>query len=233
MLKDLTKDMLYDMDIKTMGDVIAILRQAKEVIEENTKIQLLGNESLVNNLVNTKARLIANNNTATKLNQPLKRSITETTQSTNVDSKAKRIVTTTSSIDKNSKIMVPTKSTIQRKVTFPTTQAKSSSIISLKANQFKDLSKVSVFERLGGGVNESKVNSNRSNQFRKATLVSDKRAVNIKDRLGTKGVKASNSRIVNTNPSKQVKVNSKSQSNRIKKLSLKKSIFDRLGPIAL
>ncbi|RWS04777.1 uncharacterized protein B4U79_16237 [Dinothrombium tinctorium] len=42
MLQDLTKEILYDMGIKTMGDVIAILRHAKDVYEETTKANILG-----------------------------------------------------------------------------------------------------------------------------------------------------------------------------------------------
>jgi hypothetical protein len=42
MLCDLTKEILYDMGIKTMGDVIAILRHAKSVHHETTREKMLG-----------------------------------------------------------------------------------------------------------------------------------------------------------------------------------------------
>ncbi|XP_076312406.1 uncharacterized protein C19orf47 isoform X7 [Tachypleus tridentatus] len=42
MLTDLTKEYLYDMGIKTMGDVIAILRQAKIVHDQALKDKMLG-----------------------------------------------------------------------------------------------------------------------------------------------------------------------------------------------
>ena len=42
MLKDLNKEILYDMGIKTMGDVIAIMRHAKEVDEERSRAKVLG-----------------------------------------------------------------------------------------------------------------------------------------------------------------------------------------------
>ena len=42
MLKDLNKEILSDMGIKTMGDVIAIMRHAKEVDEEETRAKVLG-----------------------------------------------------------------------------------------------------------------------------------------------------------------------------------------------
>jgi len=45
MLKDLSKEILADMGIKTMGDVIAILRHAKEVAEEDNKVKVLGQKS--------------------------------------------------------------------------------------------------------------------------------------------------------------------------------------------
>lgn len=44
MLKDLNKEILYDMGIKTIGDVIAILRHAKEVNEEDIKTKVLASE---------------------------------------------------------------------------------------------------------------------------------------------------------------------------------------------
>ena len=194
----------------------------------------------MNNLANTKAKAknLSSNTSASKLEQPLKRAISETTQE--FKPLMKRIVTT-SSISKtvsDSKIVVPTNSKIERKVTFPS-QTKIISLNSAqKSNQAEDLSKVSVFQRLGS-VNESKTSLVRSNQMRKVTLASDKKTVNIRDRLGVKGVKGVktvNPRLVNTNPTKQMimKVNSKTQakSNRINTVSLKKSIFDRLGPMS-
>ncbi|KAI1283836.1 Uncharacterized protein HDE_12576 [Halotydeus destructor] len=45
MLKELNKEVLNDMGIKTMGDVIAILRHAKEVDEEENKVKVLANEA--------------------------------------------------------------------------------------------------------------------------------------------------------------------------------------------
>jgi len=44
MLKDLNKEILYDMGIKTMGDVIAIMRQAREVDDEETRAKVLGSQ---------------------------------------------------------------------------------------------------------------------------------------------------------------------------------------------
>ena len=46
MLKDLSKEILYDMGIKTIGDVIAILRHAKDAEEEETRAKLLGANGL-------------------------------------------------------------------------------------------------------------------------------------------------------------------------------------------
>lgn len=45
MLKDVNKEILADMGIRTMGDVIAILRHAKEVAEEDNKLKVLGQSS--------------------------------------------------------------------------------------------------------------------------------------------------------------------------------------------
>lgn len=41
MLQELNKDVLHDMGIKTMGDVIAIMRHAKEVVEKETRSKIL------------------------------------------------------------------------------------------------------------------------------------------------------------------------------------------------
>lgn len=46
MLKDLNKEILYDMGIKTMGDVIAIMRYAKEVQEEENRKKILSSSSI-------------------------------------------------------------------------------------------------------------------------------------------------------------------------------------------
>ena len=56
MLVDLTKEILYDMGIKTMGDVIAILRHAKNVHDEKTKEKLLGT---VDDEIDTPKRMIS------------------------------------------------------------------------------------------------------------------------------------------------------------------------------
>ena len=48
MLSDLTKEILYDMGIKTIGDVIAILRHAKSVAHDTTRDQLLGPTTDIN-----------------------------------------------------------------------------------------------------------------------------------------------------------------------------------------
>jgi hypothetical protein len=44
MLPDLSKEILYDMGIKTIGDVIAILRHSKEVDEDELKAKVLESE---------------------------------------------------------------------------------------------------------------------------------------------------------------------------------------------
>jgi hypothetical protein len=60
MLKDLNKEILYDMGIKTMGDVIAIIRQAKKVDEEDPGVKVLGSEKDTSPLSNlfSKAKVV-------------------------------------------------------------------------------------------------------------------------------------------------------------------------------
>lgn len=55
MLKDLSKEILYDMGIKTIGDVIAILRHAKDAEEEETRAKLLGANGNVKKLTSSTA----------------------------------------------------------------------------------------------------------------------------------------------------------------------------------
>ncbi|RWS24248.1 uncharacterized protein B4U80_13247, partial [Leptotrombidium deliense] len=73
MLKDLNKEILYDMGIRTIGDVIAILRHAKDVDEETTKVKILGKDPRRKTLTDT----ITNVSAAKPVESGLKRRLDE------------------------------------------------------------------------------------------------------------------------------------------------------------
>ncbi|XP_053203287.1 uncharacterized protein C19orf47 homolog isoform X2 [Panonychus citri] len=240
MLGDITKDMLYDMGIKTMGDVIAILKHAKEVNDEKIQFQLLGKS----NFSQTNSKPKVHNCSINK--EPI--SGPSVSSSTSGSSTSKR--NSFNSEDNQGSMKVR-----RAKVTF-------NSIPSIKSNQSIRLGnthqdsatrKISVFTRLGdnetpsssssstlssslssSSLNKLKVTSIEPKVTRIITGLNDNRPSkfsqpkSVKDRLGGNKVISGNSTrpiISSTIKPKQ----SLSQQSSRNKISLKKSIFDRLG----
>lgn len=266
MLGDITKDMLYDMGIKTMGDVIAILKHAKEVNDEKIQFQLLGKSNF--SQTNSKPKVHNCSINKEPISGPSVSSSTSGSSTSKRNSfnsednqgsmKVRRVINSVASANRISNVnakMSQTNVPFQAKVTF-------NSIPSIKSNQSIRLGnthqdsatrKISVFTRLGdnetpsssssstlssslssSSLNKLKVTSIEPKVTRIITGLNDNRPSkfsqpkSVKDRLGGNKVISGNSTrpiISSTIKPKQ----SLSQQSSRNKISLKKSIFDRLG----
>ena len=153
MLKDLNKEYLADMGIKTMGDVIAILRHSKEVDDEFNKAKVLAHESTSpknTKRLATKAPVVKQTETGLSArfsgrlgpHDKVKRAIDSEDENS---SKIKKLIRYD---DHDNETPTPRR-TVQ--VAMPKVRQGNSGLISSTSAQ----SKQGVFGRLGGGSNPS------------------------------------------------------------------------------
>lgn len=249
MLGDLTKDMLYDMGIKTMGDVIAILKHAKEVNDEKIQLQLLGKSNLA--VSTSKPKMQVSSISKEPISGPSVSSSTsgstiKIAKRTAVDDdsigpmKVRRVINSVANSSRITNTKTSSNNPIQTKVTFNSIKTGSSTSMRLgNTHQDSETRKVSVFNRLGDNeptLNKLKVSVREPKVTRTITGLKDKtptvvkysQPTSVKDRLGVNLVsRGSNSNRKITNLTIKPKQSSPQQSRT--KISLKKSIFDRLG----
>lgn len=248
-LEDLTKDMLYDMGIKTIGDIIAILKHAREVTDERIQRELMSKHSSDTsrsrltqpsavNKVSTTLKPISGPSvsSSTTLRNMKRKSSGEDDDSESGQPLSGQKVRRVLNLSDGDQISVSNNRnngrTSQRTVTFPGKYS--------LPNAHQDDKNKSVFNRLGGGSNVKKdiivtrLNNKPSTLTRvvaggaKVTF-GNQASSSVKDRLsiskgGSKGSGLNMDRkVVSTN------IKSK-QAPQGRTISLKKSVYDRLGP---
>ena len=257
MLKDLNKEILSDMGIKTMGDVIAIMRQAKEVDEEETRAKVLGSHGDRSSpaTMTGKPRLI----------RPVKLSGLEEASSGGLStslarrlgsgsvqgpSEVRRTVVQVDDVKK--RISTPGITLSDRVVRLGTSTTSTSSSVfarlggsSSSSSNASTITSGSVLRRTSGGeialtsgsiqqamkqtatVKPLKASSGSSLSARFASSHSSSTPYNIKDRLG--GLKSESSPLLTLVSSNVRSKQEPAQKSNPKIIPLKKSIFDRLG----
>ena len=227
MLKDLNKEILYDMGIKTMGDVIAIMRHAKDVDEEKSRARVLSGRAT--------AAPVPAAAPAPAIKRQVKRVVSvedkAESQASLSNSLARRLGPTAAPVRKVE--TVSGREQVVKRVIVGNSAA--DRVIRLPAGSG------SVFQRLGGtagGDASSTVTSGsvlRSLSLTLSAMPAAAKATatvrptrgtpySVKDRLGGKG--ASGREIISSN----LKFKSDPPAaSRTQVVSLKRSIFDRLG----
>lgn len=228
MLKDLSKEILYDMGIKTMGDVIAIMRHANDVEEEKSRNRILSARP---------------HSSEAAIKKPVKRVV--------VEEKADAAATISTSLSRRlgPTHAVPAAPAV-RNVSLPVREPIIKRVISVPAAserviRLPAVSSGSVFDRLGGTAGESETTSTvtsgsvlRGMALTASSMPTAAKATatvrptrgtpySVKDRLGagSRGV-AGVREVVSSN----LKMKSDPPlSARLHTVPIKKSIFDRLG----
>lgn len=248
MLEDLTKDMLYDMGIKTIGDIIAILKHAREVADERIQYELMSKHSseakrvipqaiLANRVSSTHQPISGANVSSSTAIRPLKRRVEMEEPRTLMEPKFKRVISSPAVTRTVATVGKITPSA--RTVTFPEKN--------LNTSTHQDSANLSVFQRLGAGSNDksrsinikAKISDQKPPISRvvtdssKITIGSDIRKSRIgdgvKQRLGSTKNSGKLSDKLRINSRQIVSSTIRSKPNKSTTISLKKSIFDRLG----
>lgn len=241
MLKDLNKEILSDMGIRTIGDVIAILRHAKEVDEERSRAQIMSSKNTSNNQQQVRRPAV-------------KRIVSAITESqtgdnsglTTLSRRFAAVQSGSASVTAPQKSVNPVqKQIVKRIVSEPITESR---VIRLQTDV--PLSTGSVFDRLDrpvkdrlGGPTSTLTSGSalRGIGLTASTTVPAKATAtvrptrgtpySIRDRLGGKG-SSSGREVIYSNlklKTDPLTAASPPASQRVQIVSLKKSIFDRLG----
>lgn len=248
MLEDLTKDMLYDMGIKTIGDIIAILKHAREVADDRIQRELMSKHNsetqrsrmiqppAVNKVTTTNRPISGPSVSSSTTVRNLKRKSVgdESTLETDQSSFGPKIRRVISLSDADRITITNTNNSVkglQRVVNFPDKKAAS--------NAHQDDKNQSVFTRLGAGSSAKKdivvtrVSKMPSTITRVISgnskiTIGNSSASSVKDRLS---ISKKPGRLSLGNERKIVSSSLKpKQALKGKTISLKKSVYDRLGP---
>lgn len=229
MLKDLSKEILYDMGIKTMGDVIAIMRHANEVDEEKSRNRILSARSHSSE-------------------GPVKKQVKRVVVEEKADSAA--AISTSLSRRLGPTHAAPVAAPTVRNVSLPVREPLIKRVISVPTASERVIrlpasSSGSVFDRLGGTAGESETTSTvtsgsvlRGMVLTASSMPTAAKATatvrptrgtpySVKDRLGAGSRGAGVREVVSSNL--KLKSDPLPLSARLQALPLKKSIFDRLG----
>lgn len=256
MLKDLSKEILHDMGIKTMGDVIAILRHAKEVDEEETRAKLFGGSNGTSRATAISASSAvaaaaiaaatsASSSSTDKLTQikkltniaPPSNSQTVSSSSSGISDSLARRLGPPSGVKRTAESASNT-AVIKKRISGPS-EIQESTAPARVVRLPNTSQSASVFARLGNSTLDvttgSDLRAGKVTATVKPTTVIPKGSV--MDRLGYKTesnkLQTSNSNYTLKNQMKEVVTAnnrvSKPSFNTNKTISLKKSVFDRLG----
>ncbi|XP_074605274.1 uncharacterized protein LOC141858434 [Brevipalpus obovatus] len=248
MLEDLTKDMLYDMGIKTIGDIIAILKHAREVADERIQYELMSKHSsepkraipqptLGNRVSSTHQPISGANVSSSTAIRPFKRKVEMDEPRTSMEQKIKRVVS--SPVATRTVAAVGKTIPSPRTVTFPEKK--------LNSSTHQDSANLSVFQRLGAESNDrnrpinvkaktpdqklaiSRVVTGSSKITIGSGIMKSRIGEGVKQRLGSINNSGKQSDKFRINSRQIVSSTLRSKPNKSTTISLKKSIFDRLG----
>ncbi|XP_074600476.1 uncharacterized protein LOC141854611 [Brevipalpus obovatus] len=248
MLEDLTKDMLYDMGIKTIGDIIAILKHAREVADERIQYELMSRHiseakrvmpqpTLANRASSTHQPISGPNVSSSTATRPPRRKVEIDEPRTSIEPKFKRVVSSPA-VTRNVAAV--------GKIT-PTARTVTFSEGKLNRSARQDSANSSIFQRLGAGSSDknrsinvkARITDHKSPTSRvvtgssRITIGSDTRKPRIgegvKQRLGSTNNSGKQSDKFRINSRQIVSSTLRSKQNKGTMISLKKSIFDRLG----